>query len=153
MENRIDGPRNTPREESERVPVPSPTWTSRRQARSPNWGKPHSSLHSPSIGNSRLLTKRARGQQVDGAIGIGPPEMPAECIVRGLARIIRKGVRTAQTREIAGVSLVLSREIPVGTFALRTADRITAYLAETGVPLIEVPCGPSAIPVVPVSNP
>lgn len=97
--------------------------------------------------------KRARGQQVDGAIGIGHPEMPPEHIARGLARIIRKGVRTAQVREIAGVSLVLSPEIPAGTFALRTADRITAYQSETAVPIVDVSCGVAGIPVSATSNP
>lgn len=133
-------PRNNERADSARLPERSPVKNTERRARKPGWGAPKNPTRLPVIEKSTVLTKRARGQQVDGAIGIGRPEMPSEQIARGLARIIRRGVRTAQTREIGGVSLVLSPEIPAGTFALRTVDRITVYRSETGMPFIEVPC-------------
>lgn len=91
--------------------------------------------------HSRVLTTRAMGQQVEGAIGTGHPEMPPEHIARGLARLARKGQRSAIVREMNGVSVVLCRGIPAGTFALRTANQITAYSMETAAPIVTVPCG------------
>ena len=66
--------------------------------------------------------------------------MAPKHFVCGLAHIALKGVRTAQMREIDGIPLVLSPEIPTGTFALRTADRITVHHLETGLPVVAVLC-------------
>ncbi len=139
MENRIDGPRNTLREESERVSAPSPTWLDRRQARSPDWGKPRSSLHSSGIENSRVLTKRARAHEVEAAIGTSHPEMPVEDYIRGLTRLVRKPPRTATVREIGGVPVVLCPGIPVGMSAFRTVVGVSAFSLETGSLIIAVP--------------
>ena len=139
MENRIDGPRNTLREESERVPAPSPTWISRRQVRSPNWGKPRSTIYSPGIANSPVLTKRARAHEVDGVIGAGHPEMSAEEISRGLTRLARKPPRTSKVLEIGGFPFALCPHIPAGVWAFRTATGLSAFSMETGSLIIAVP--------------
>lgn len=129
MENRIEGPRNTLREESGRVPASSPSKKAERRARRPGWGTRKNAVRIPEVENSTVTTKRARGASVDGAVGVGPSDMPAEHISRSLARLLRRGVRTATVREIGGVLYVVTKEIPEGVFVLRTADRITAYRA------------------------
>ena len=139
MENEIDGPRNTPCEESGRLPASSPTWLGRRKARSPDWGKPRSSLHSPGIEKSRVLTKRARAHEVDGVIGAGHPEMPAKDFIRGLTRLARKPPRTSKVLEIGGFPFALCPHIPAGMWAFRTADGVNAFSLETGALIIAVP--------------
>lgn len=111
-------------------------------------GAPSPKIEAPlrlivAIGDGKVLTKRRRGQQVDAVFGAGREDMSAEYVARSLARIIRKGVRSATVREIAGVPVIFSAEIPVSTFALRTADRITAY--RSGVPYVEVLCEATGI--------
>lgn len=128
MENRIYGPRNTLREESGRVPASSPSKNTGRAAAARKFrvgDQPCTAV----VENSTVQTKRARGVSVDGAVGVGPVDMPAEHISRSLARLLRKGVRTATVREIGGVPYVVTKEIPEGVFVLRTTDRITAYRA------------------------
>lgn len=147
MENEIYGSRNTSGEESEYAPAASPTWISRRQAKSPNWGKPRSSLHSPGIENSPVLTKRARAHEVEGAIGTGHPKMPAEDIIRGLTRLGRKPPRTATVREMGGVPVVLCSSIPTGMSAFRTAAGVNAFSLETGALIITVPVSVQDPPV------
>ena len=139
MENETDGPRNTSRAECDAVPAVSSTWISRRQARSPNWGKPHSSLNSPGIENSRVLTKHARAHEVDGVIGAGHPEMPAEDIFRGLTRLARKPPRTAKVLEVGGFPIALCPHIPAGMCAFRTVASMSAFSLETGALIMAVP--------------
>lgn len=70
-------------------------------------------------------------------MGVGHPLMPAEHILRGLARIAARGVRTATLYEIGGVSVAMSKELPEGVFALRSPGRIEAY--RDGAPIASVP--------------
>ena len=97
------------------------------------------------IENAPVLTYRARGQHVDGVLGAGREDMTTDFISRSLARIIRKGIRTAHVREFGGGSFALSPQLPAGTFALRTADRITLYQSESAAPIVEVPCDTTGV--------
>lgn len=104
-------------------------------------GTPENPNCAPGVATSSVLKKRGRGQEADAVLGIGHRDTSAEHITRGLIRIAERGVRSANVRELAGVSFVLSRHLPEGLYALRTANRITAYRAETGVPVISLECG------------
>lgn len=119
--------------------------------RKPGWGKPKNPHRAPEVETAAVVTKRARQQQVDGVVGTGHPEMPLGDIARGLARLARKPPRTATVREIGGVPVALCLGIPVGTFALRTADRITAY--RLGVPIVTVPCETAGVSDAAANNP
>jgi hypothetical protein len=119
-------------------------------------GSPSLTIEAPprrvaAIGDGRAFTKRRRGRHVDAVFGAGREDMSAEYVARSLARIVRKGVRSATVREIAGMPLVFSSDIPAGTFALRTADRIIAY--RSGVPYVEVPCGATDVTAAGAINP
>jgi len=114
---------------------------------SPTTGASRNPARLFAVGKSTLLAKRSQGQQVDAVFGVGREDMSTEYVARSLARIVRKGVRSATVREIAGASVIFSSEIPAGMFALRTADRITAYRSETRVPVVEVLCGTAGIAI------
>lgn len=116
-----------------------------QRAENPEGYRPRNRPRAPGVDKSTVLLKRARRQQVEIAVGIGHPEMPPEHVARGLAKIGRKGVRTSIVREWAGFPAVLSPDIPAGTFAMRTADRITAYSLETALPVAAVACGAAGI--------
>lgn len=140
MKNLNCGLRNGLRGRCERVSSPSPVENTGWHYKNPTGWKTENLRRAPGVETSTVVTKRGRGWQVDGALGIGHPDMPAEHITRGLACIIQRGVRTSTVRELGGVSVVLCPEIPAGTFALRTAGRITAYQIGTGVPIVSLEC-------------
>lgn len=128
MKNPNYDPRNDARGKCERVPASSPVKNTGRAAAAGKFragGQPRATV----VEKSTVQTKRARGGTVDGAVGVGPADMPIDYISRSLGRLLRKGVRTAKVREIGGVRYVVTKEIPEGVFVLRTADRITAYRA------------------------
>ena len=102
--------------------------------------KEKSRIRAPGFETATVLTKRGRGLAADIAIGTAHPDMPLEHIVRGLAKIVQKGVRTGIVREWAGFPAVLSRDIPTGTIAMRTSGGITAYSLETMQPVAALPC-------------
>lgn len=148
MKNLNFGPRNTVRGNGGRAPISSPVDNADQAAAAREFspgGQPCAAVAE----NPTVQTKRARGGSVDGAVGVGPADMPVEYISRSLGRLLRKGVRTATVREIDGVPYVVTKEIPEGVFVLRTADRITAYRAGRETPL----AGLSVIASVSVQDP
>ncbi|WCS24836.1 hypothetical protein LOK46_27540 [Methylobacterium sp. NMS14P] len=95
--------------------------------------------HVAGIENARLRTYRTHGHPVDGVLGAGPENLPPDFIARSLARIVRKGIRTGHVLEMGEGSFALSPQLPAGTFAFRTADRITLYRSETAEMIVTVP--------------
>ncbi|MFH6781151.1 MULTISPECIES: hypothetical protein [Methylobacterium] len=70
--------------------------------------------------------------------------LDAEMIARALARIAAKGIRTATVREIGGVPVVMTTELPEGVTAMMAVDRITAYRAGEPVAWLPIPLPPRA---------
>lgn len=96
--------------------------------------------HVAGIDNAKVRAYRTRGHPIDGVLGAGPENLPPDFVSRSLARIVRKGIRTGHVLEIGEGSFALSPELPAGTFAFRTADRITLYQSETAEMIVTVPC-------------
>lgn len=140
METPIGGSRNKPRGDCERAQAGS-AGEKYREAHTKNYASRRSrnSVCTAGIENAVVVTKRGRGQEVEGAIGIGPHQMDADAIIRGLVRLGRKSPRTATVREMAGVRVVLCPGIPVGMWAVRTPAGVKAFSLETGAHLFTVP--------------
>lgn len=94
-------------------------------------------LQGHAAGHSPAAPKRVRSPTADIAVGVGHPLMDAARIARGLARIAAKGIRTATVREIGGVPVVMTTELPEGVTAMMSVDQITAYRA--GEPVVRLP--------------
>lgn len=92
-----------------------------------------------SDGGSPGPRKRARAATADVAVGVGHPLMCEDRIARGLARIAAKGIRTATVREIGGMPVVMTTELPEGVIAMMAVDRITAYRAGQPVASLPIP--------------
>lgn len=93
-------------------------------------------------GHSPAAPKRVRPPTADVAVGVGHPLMCEDRIARGLARIAAKGIRTATVREIGGVPVVMTTELPEGVTAMMAVDRITAYRAGETVAWLPIPLPP-----------
>jgi hypothetical protein len=83
---------------------------------------------------------RVRGATVDVAIGIGPlvGTLDVERIARKAARVATIGVRTATVREIAGIPVVMTKDIPEGMHAMVTPRGVTVAWTGTGVEVVTV---------------
>lgn len=87
---------------------------------------------------SIIRVNRIHPTSADVAWGCGRA-MDAGEIERGLARIAAKGIRTSSVREIAGIPVVMTKDVPQGLIAMRTARGFEAIRGVTGETVAVVP--------------
>lgn len=83
------------------------------------------------------IEKRDRKEPADAAMGIAHGDMSLDAISHSLARLLKKGVRTASLYRVAGIPVVLVKTLPTGVIAMRSGNEITAY--RDGKPIVTLP--------------